>query len=300
MSKKPSTALKISICGSRGRTYAMIPARSDSQLVCSMKRILPLVLVLMAAFGALAAGQKPNITSPNTATGTEGIAFTYQITATQSPTSYGTTVSIPGVSFSGATGLFSGTPTTAGTYSGNITATNANGADSATLTVTINPAPDSKFLRIVYDWSGQSSTSYLGTATTFTPPNPVRGIMVGGTISGQTILPVGGVLPAAPGTLYFINNTPAPAVGSSSVDVLVGAARQAGAWTGTSVPVTCAADWSPKYAIGGTATLTVTSFDSTQNILQNSTKTITPGSNAVPSTPVATITYNADGTFTLP
>src|SRR5436190_95632 len=86
----------------------------------------------------------PNVMSSGTASGTVGVAFSYQITANQSIPSggWGTTVSIPGVSFSTATGLFSGTPTTVGTYSGNITATNANGTGSKTLTVTIsNPAP---------------------------------------------------------------------------------------------------------------------------------------------------------------
>ncbi len=86
----------------------------------------------------------PNIMSSKTATGTVGVAFSYQITANQSIPSggWGTTVSIPGVSFSTATGLFSGIPTTVGTYSGNVTATNANGTGSQTLTVTIsNPAP---------------------------------------------------------------------------------------------------------------------------------------------------------------
>jgi hypothetical protein len=83
----------------------------------------------------------PSITSSKTASGTVGVAFSYQITATNSPTSYGTTVSVPGVSFSTTTGLFSGTPTTAGEFSGNITATNGGGTGSQTLKVTINPAP---------------------------------------------------------------------------------------------------------------------------------------------------------------
>jgi hypothetical protein len=83
----------------------------------------------------------PTVTSAGTASGTVGTAFSYQITATNSPTSFGTTVSIPGVSFSTTTGSFSGTPTTAGTFSGNITATNANGSGSKTLAVTINPQP---------------------------------------------------------------------------------------------------------------------------------------------------------------
>jgi hypothetical protein len=81
----------------------------------------------------------PTITSSGTASATWGTAFSYQITATNGPIlSYGTTVSVPGVSFNGTTGLFSGTPTAVGTFSGSITATNANGTGSRTLTVTIN------------------------------------------------------------------------------------------------------------------------------------------------------------------
>src|SRR5438874_5873814 len=95
---------------------------------------------LTMTFATTAFAVAPNIMSSKTATGTVGVTFSYQITANQSIPSggWGTTVSIPGVSFSTATGLFSGTPTTVGTYSGNITATNANGTGSKTLTVTIS------------------------------------------------------------------------------------------------------------------------------------------------------------------
>jgi hypothetical protein len=85
----------------------------------------------------------PVVTS-DTTSGTVGAAFSYQITATNSPTSYATTVSIPGVTFHATgpnAGSFSGTPTTAGTFNGNITATNVTGTGSGSLTVTINP-PD--------------------------------------------------------------------------------------------------------------------------------------------------------------
>jgi hypothetical protein len=255
-----------------------------------MKRILPLVLVLMAAFSALApGGPKPKITSATTASGTVGVAFTYQIEATNNPTSYNAAPLPTGLSVNTTSGLISGTPTTAGTFSVGLSATNANGTGTATLTLTINPPPPN-FLRVQYNWSAQSSTSYLGSATTF----------LGTVISGQTILPSGGDLPPVSDGLYLTNNT--PAVGSASIDVLVGTALQDGKWTG-SVPVTCAADWSSQYAPGTTATLTVTLFDSTQTILQTETKTITPGLNnapPVPSTIVATITYNSDGTFTMP
>src|SRR5205807_1103911 len=99
-------------------------------------------LAMSLATTAFAAA--PNLNSNGNASGTLGVAFTpYQIQANQAIPNgdWGTTVSIPGVGFSTATGLFSGTPTTAGTFSGNITATNANGTGTKTLTVTINPQP---------------------------------------------------------------------------------------------------------------------------------------------------------------
>src|SRR5438034_1579119 len=96
-------------------------------------------LAMSLATTAFAA--KPNITSANTKTGQVGVLFSYQITATNSPTSFSTTLPpIPGVTFTPATGLFSGTPTAAGTFSGTISATNADGTGSQNLTVTINPA----------------------------------------------------------------------------------------------------------------------------------------------------------------
>src|SRR5438105_879620 len=101
-----------------------------------MKRILPLVLVLSAVSSALAA--KPVITSPLTATGSVGVAFSYQITATNSPTSFNATGLPAGLSVNTANGVISGTPTgPAGTASVTISATNANGTGTATLSLTI-------------------------------------------------------------------------------------------------------------------------------------------------------------------
>src|SRR5204862_3854572 len=105
-----------------------------------MKRILPLALVLVAAGTALA-GPKPVITSPTAATGQVGVAFSYQITASNGPIiSYNATGLAAGLSVNTSTGLISGTPTTAGTYSVTISATNAGGTGSATLVITTNPA----------------------------------------------------------------------------------------------------------------------------------------------------------------
>jgi Putative Ig domain./REJ domain. len=117
----------------------------------------------------------PTVTSSGTASGTFGVAFSYQITANQAIPSggWGTTVSIPGVSFSTTTGLFSGTPTALGTFSGNITATNANGTGTKTLAVTINPgthtAPTASFTMLpAAVWEGDTVT-LNGTASHTNP-----------------------------------------------------------------------------------------------------------------------------------
>src|SRR5207248_4617887 len=82
----------------------------------------------------------PVIQPPFTATGQVGVAFSYTITATNNPTSYNATGLPAGLSVNTSTGLIFGTPTTAGTYTVTISATNAGGTGSHTLTLTINPA----------------------------------------------------------------------------------------------------------------------------------------------------------------
>ena len=81
----------------------------------------------------------PVITSATTASGTVGSAFSYQITASNSPTSYGATGLPAGLSVNSASGLISGTPTTAGMLTVTLSATNSGGTGNATLTLTIAP-----------------------------------------------------------------------------------------------------------------------------------------------------------------
>lgn len=80
----------------------------------------------------------PAITSATTATGSVGSAFNYQITATNSPTSY-IAVGLPaGLSYNSTTGLISGTPTTAATSNVTFTATNAGGTGEGHVVLTVN------------------------------------------------------------------------------------------------------------------------------------------------------------------
>src|SRR5439155_17086980 len=81
----------------------------------------------------------PAITSASTATATTGTAFSYQITATNSPTSFDATGLSAGLMVNTATGLISGTPTSSGTFSVALSATNSGGTGTKTLSLTINP-----------------------------------------------------------------------------------------------------------------------------------------------------------------
>jgi hypothetical protein len=81
----------------------------------------------------------PTITSATTASGTQGEPFSYQITAIDQPTSFGATGLPAGLSVASATGLISGTPSEAGTFSVTLSASNSAGTDTEQLTLTIGP-----------------------------------------------------------------------------------------------------------------------------------------------------------------
>jgi hypothetical protein len=87
-----------------------------------------------SGFGSVVA---PVITSPATANGTVGESFNYQITANNSPTSFGATGLPAGLTVNTSTGSISGTPSSAGTSTVTISATNSAGTGNGTLTITI-------------------------------------------------------------------------------------------------------------------------------------------------------------------
>jgi len=82
----------------------------------------------------------PAITSPTTASGTMGNAFSYQITATNSATIYTASGLPAGLTVNAGTGLISGTPAGAGTSIVTLGATNSGGTGNATLALTVNAA----------------------------------------------------------------------------------------------------------------------------------------------------------------
>ena len=83
----------------------------------------------------------PVVNSAPTANGQTGVAFTYQITAANGPTSYNATGLPPGLSVNTGTGLISGTPSATGVFPVNISATNGAGTGNGTVTITITLGP---------------------------------------------------------------------------------------------------------------------------------------------------------------
>ena len=92
----------------------------------------------------------PVISSAATASGTVGQAFNYQIVASNSPTSYAVTGTLPAnVTLNTANGLISGTPGNSGSFNVSVTASNSGGPSTPqSLTILIAPVPSIKFTAV--------------------------------------------------------------------------------------------------------------------------------------------------------
>ncbi len=100
-----------------------------------------LVLLVLLTGAASSAAELPVITSPTSAVASNGYAFSYQITATGDPTGFDATGLPPGVSVSTTSGLISGIPTQSGLFDVTLAATNAVGAVTGHLSLTVVFAP---------------------------------------------------------------------------------------------------------------------------------------------------------------
>jgi hypothetical protein len=140
-----------------------------------------------SSFGSVIA---PVITSPTTASGTVGASFSYQIAASNSPTSFGATGLPPGLTLNTSTGLISGTPSTAGTSTVSISATNSAGTGPATLTIIISSGGGGGGAALLSEdfasLTSGNNTSTSGSGTTWSGnsnlPNVVKAYQAGGAV----------------------------------------------------------------------------------------------------------------------
>jgi hypothetical protein len=160
-------------------------------------------------------GNTVTVTNPGSQTSTVGTAVSLQISATDSASgqtlTYSATGLPTGLSINSSTGLISGTPTTAGSYSVTVTAKDTTGATgSAPFTWTVNAATGNT----VTVTNPGSQTSTVGTAVSLQ-------ISATDSASGQTLtysatgLPAGLSINSSTG---LISGTPTTA-GTSSVTV---------------------------------------------------------------------------------
>ncbi|HMG82396.1 MAG TPA: putative Ig domain-containing protein, partial [Ferruginibacter sp.] len=164
----------------------------------------------------------PVITSAPTASGTISTAFSYTVAATNTPTSYSETGTLPaGVTINTVTGVISGTPTVSGTFAFTIKATNAGGTGTQTLTITI--LPNAPVITSSQTASGTvgSAFSYTITATNI----PTSYSETGALPAGITINTATGVIsgtPTASGTFAItVKATNAGGTGTQSLTITI-------------------------------------------------------------------------------
>ena len=130
----------VDAAGSYTSTQIMVTVPSGAQTGVLTVQTQSGTASTATAFTVAAAGA-PVISNPATAGGLLGQAFSYQITASNSPASYAASGLPAGLSVNGSTGTISGSPTVLGTFSVALSAKNAVGTGQQTLALTISPLP---------------------------------------------------------------------------------------------------------------------------------------------------------------
>jgi len=167
----------------------------------------------------------PSITSSGTASGTTGSAFSYQIVANNSPTSYGATGLPAGLSINTGTGVISGTPSATGTTNVTITASNAGGTGSKTLTITISAGASAPVVTSAATASGTvgSAFSYQIAASNSPTSFGATGLPAGLTVNTTTGVISG--TPSASGTTNAtITATNGAGTGSKTLAITINTA----------------------------------------------------------------------------
>ena len=162
----------------------------------------------------------PVVSSAATASGKIGTAFSYQITASGTPTSYSATGLPAGLTVNTATGLISGTPTTAATTAVTVGAINGGGTGTKALTITVTVA--APVVSSAATASGKIGTafSYQITATGGATSYSATGLPAGLTINTATGL-ISGTPTTAATTAVTVGASNAGGTGSKALTITV-------------------------------------------------------------------------------
>jgi len=158
----------------------------------------------------------PVITSAGSATSAFGSPMTYTITALTGPTSFGANGLPAGLTINTSTGVISGTPATAGTYTVTISATNSAGTNTRVITLRVDPAPVViTFPQVTDPLHPTIEVPYSGASHAMTTETTPAGIPVTVTYNGST------TPPTLPGTYHVVATSSDPNHGGVADATLV-------------------------------------------------------------------------------
>ncbi len=235
-----------------------------------------------------AAGVTPIITnSPLTAAGTVGTAFSFAITASGLPTSYTAPALPPGLSIVAATGVITGTPTTAGTTNVLLGATNSTGTGNATLVITVAAAG----VAPIVTNSPLTAAGTVGTAFSFTttatglPTSYAASPLPAGLVHNTTTGVISGTPTTAGTTSVLLGATNATGTDNATLTITIAAAGVAPIITNS--PLTAAGTVGTAFSFAITASGLPTSYTA---------PSLPPGLSIVSATGVITGTPTTAGT----
>ena len=221
----------------------------------------------------------PVITSALSATGTISKSFSYQIVASNGPTSFGASGLPSGLSVNTANGMISGTPAGSGTSNVTISATNAGGTGSAILVIVVVPLPP-------VITSGTSVTGLVNSTFSYqiTAINNPTSYSASGLPNGVNVNTASGLISGTPtvaGTsVATINAINAGGTGSASLTIVVG---------GTSVSYFTISNIASPQVVNVPFSVSITAYDSSNIVITNYAGTVslsaTGASGSLPVSP---------------